>query len=177
MAWPAWWWRSACSALRLRSTSGLYIFVPNQTLVVGHHHQPLHASRARRIDVNITVPDTINVAVARKANAEDRNSGQAGRSIRRRPCMWTALPATRSCCRCAPGADARVSQRAARHHREGKNTINRAAGERQRSRHRWNWRPIRTPSSPVSKPRPVIERYRIKPVRRWPGVHRRGDNA
>ena len=51
---------------RLRSTSGLYIFVPNQTLwsgaITNHTREP-----RRRIDVNITVPDTINVAVARKA--------------------------------------------------------------------------------------------------------------
>jgi small conductance mechanosensitive channel len=50
---------------RLRSTSGLYIFVPNQTLWTGaitnHSREPY-----RRIDVNITVPDTINVATARK---------------------------------------------------------------------------------------------------------------
>ena len=51
---------------RLRSTSGLYIFVPNQTLwssaITNHTREP-----RRRIDVNITMPDTINVAVARKA--------------------------------------------------------------------------------------------------------------
>jgi small conductance mechanosensitive channel len=50
---------------RLRSTSGLYIFVPNQTLWAGaitnHSREP-----RRRIDVNIIVPDTINVALARK---------------------------------------------------------------------------------------------------------------
>lgn len=50
---------------RLRSTSGLYIFVPNQTLwssaITNHSREP-----RRRIDVNITVPDTINVGVARK---------------------------------------------------------------------------------------------------------------
>lgn len=51
---------------RLRSTSGLYIFVPNQTLwssaITNHSREP-----RRRIDVNVTVPDTINVAAARKA--------------------------------------------------------------------------------------------------------------
>ena len=51
---------------RLRSTSGLYIFVPNQTLwssaITNHTREP-----RRRIDVNITVPDTINVGLARKA--------------------------------------------------------------------------------------------------------------
>ena len=51
---------------RLRSTSGLYIFTPNQKLwnsaITNHSREP-----RRRIDVNITVPDTINVAQARKA--------------------------------------------------------------------------------------------------------------
>lgn len=51
---------------RLRSTSGLYIFTPNQKLwnsaITNHSREP-----HRRIDVNITVPDTINVAQARKA--------------------------------------------------------------------------------------------------------------
>jgi small conductance mechanosensitive channel len=49
---------------RLRSTSGLYIFTPNQKLwnsaITNHSREP-----RRRIDVNITVPDTINVATAR----------------------------------------------------------------------------------------------------------------
>ncbi|MDB5542231.1 MAG: hypothetical protein JWQ89_3958, partial [Devosia sp.] len=51
---------------RLRSTSGLYIFTPNQKLwssaITNHSREP-----RRRIDVNITVPDTINVATARRA--------------------------------------------------------------------------------------------------------------
>lgn len=51
---------------RLRSTSGLYIFTPNQKLwnsaITNHSREP-----RRRIDVNITVPDTINVAQARRA--------------------------------------------------------------------------------------------------------------
>lgn len=51
---------------RLRSTSGLYIFTPNQKLwnsaITNHSREP-----RRRIDVNIVVPDTINVALARKA--------------------------------------------------------------------------------------------------------------
>lgn len=51
---------------RLRSTSGLYIFVPNQTLwsgaITNHSREP-----RRRIDVNVIVPDTINVAAARRA--------------------------------------------------------------------------------------------------------------
>jgi small conductance mechanosensitive channel len=51
---------------RLRSTSGLYIFTPNQRLwnsaITNHTREP-----RRRIDVNITVPDSINVAAARKA--------------------------------------------------------------------------------------------------------------
>lgn len=50
---------------RLRSTSGLYIFTPNQKLwssaITNHSREP-----RRRIDVNLTVPDTINVGVARK---------------------------------------------------------------------------------------------------------------
>ncbi len=51
---------------RLRSTSGLYIFTPNQRLwnsaITNHSREP-----RRRIDVNLTVPDTINVAQARKS--------------------------------------------------------------------------------------------------------------
>lgn len=51
---------------RLRSTSGLYIFTPNQKLwssaITNHSREP-----RRRIDVNITVPDSINVATARRA--------------------------------------------------------------------------------------------------------------
>jgi small conductance mechanosensitive channel len=51
---------------RLRSTSGLYIFTPNQKLwssaITNHSREP-----RRRIDVNITVPDTINLGAARKA--------------------------------------------------------------------------------------------------------------
>lgn len=50
---------------RLRSTSGLYIFTPNQKLwnsaITNHSREP-----RRRIDVNITMPDSINVAQARK---------------------------------------------------------------------------------------------------------------
>ncbi len=51
---------------RLRSTSGLYIFVPNQTLwsgaITNHSREP-----RRRIDVNITIPDTADVGKARSA--------------------------------------------------------------------------------------------------------------
>lgn len=51
---------------RLRSTSGLYIFTPNQKLwnsaITNHSREP-----RRRIDVNVTVPDTIDVAAARRA--------------------------------------------------------------------------------------------------------------
>jgi small conductance mechanosensitive channel len=50
---------------RLRSTSGLYIFTPNQKLwssAITNHSRELR----RRIDVNITVPDSINVAAARR---------------------------------------------------------------------------------------------------------------
>lgn len=51
---------------RLRSTSGLYIFTPNQKLwnsaITNHSREP-----RRRIDVNITVPDTIDVDRARDA--------------------------------------------------------------------------------------------------------------
>ncbi|MBK8083785.1 MAG: mechanosensitive ion channel family protein [Devosia sp.] len=50
---------------RLRSTSGLYIFTPNQRLwnsaITNHSREP-----RRRVDVNLTVPDSINVALARK---------------------------------------------------------------------------------------------------------------
>lgn len=51
---------------RLRSTSGLYIFTPNQKLwnsAITNHSRETR----RRIDVNITVPDTIDVGRARKA--------------------------------------------------------------------------------------------------------------
>jgi small conductance mechanosensitive channel len=51
---------------RLRSTSGLYIFTPNQKLwnsaITNHSREP-----RRRIDANISVPDSINVARARDA--------------------------------------------------------------------------------------------------------------
>jgi len=51
---------------RLRSTSGLYIFTPNQKLwnsaITNHSREP-----RRRIDVNLTVPETINVSQARRA--------------------------------------------------------------------------------------------------------------
>lgn len=51
---------------RLRSTSGLYIFVPNQTLwsgaITNHSREP-----RRRIDVNINVPDSIDMGRARRA--------------------------------------------------------------------------------------------------------------
>jgi small conductance mechanosensitive channel len=51
---------------RLRSTSGLYIFTPNQKLwnsaITNHSREP-----RRRIDVNITLPDSIDVGKARKA--------------------------------------------------------------------------------------------------------------
>lgn len=50
---------------RLRSTSGLYIFVPNQTLWSGAITNHSREAR-RRIDVNVIVPDTINVAAARR---------------------------------------------------------------------------------------------------------------
>jgi small conductance mechanosensitive channel len=50
---------------RLRSTSGLYIFTPNQKLwnsaITNHSREP-----RRRIDVNVTIPDTADVALARK---------------------------------------------------------------------------------------------------------------
>ncbi len=50
---------------RLRSTSGLYIFTPNQKLwssaITNHSREP-----RRRIDVNITIPDTTDVGLARK---------------------------------------------------------------------------------------------------------------
>jgi small conductance mechanosensitive channel len=50
---------------RLRSTSGLYIFTPNLKLwngaITNHSREP-----RRRIDVNINVPDSINLGQARK---------------------------------------------------------------------------------------------------------------
>ena len=51
---------------RLRSTSGLYVFTNNDKLwngaITNHSREP-----RRRIDVNVTVPDTANIAQARKA--------------------------------------------------------------------------------------------------------------
>lgn len=50
---------------RLRSTSGLYIFTPNQKLwnsaITNHSREP-----RRRIEVSVTVPDTINIGRVRK---------------------------------------------------------------------------------------------------------------
>lgn len=50
---------------RLRSSSGLYIFTPNQKLwasaIINHSREP-----RRRIDVNIAVPDSIDIAKSRK---------------------------------------------------------------------------------------------------------------
>jgi small conductance mechanosensitive channel len=50
---------------RLRSSSGLYIFTPNQKLwssaITNHSREP-----RRRIDVNVSVPDTIDIAKSRK---------------------------------------------------------------------------------------------------------------
>jgi len=51
---------------RLRSTSGLYIFTPNTKLwnsaITNHSREP-----RRRIDVNINVPDSIDMGKARRA--------------------------------------------------------------------------------------------------------------
>ncbi|RUT33164.1 mechanosensitive ion channel [Arsenicitalea aurantiaca] len=61
---------------RLRSTTGLYIFTPNQKLwssvITNHSREP-----NRRVDVNITVPETCNIAGVRRtllriANADKR---------------------------------------------------------------------------------------------------------
>jgi small conductance mechanosensitive channel len=61
---------------RLRSSSGLYIFTPNQKLwasaITNHSREP-----RRRIDVNVSVPDSIDIAKSRKillriATAEKR---------------------------------------------------------------------------------------------------------
>jgi len=53
-------------ATRLRSTSGLYIFTPNQKLwngaITNHSREP-----RRRIDVNVSIPDTADVGQARRA--------------------------------------------------------------------------------------------------------------
>lgn len=50
---------------RLRSSSGLYIFTPNQKLwasaITNHSREP-----RRRIDVNVSVPDSIDMAKSRK---------------------------------------------------------------------------------------------------------------
>jgi small conductance mechanosensitive channel len=50
---------------RLRSSSGLYIFTPNQKLwasaITNHSREP-----RRRVDVNVSVPDTIDIAKSRK---------------------------------------------------------------------------------------------------------------
>lgn len=50
---------------RLRSSNGLFIFTPNQKLwssaITNHSREP-----RRRIDVNVTFPDTIDLAAARK---------------------------------------------------------------------------------------------------------------
>jgi len=50
---------------RLRSTSGLYVFTPNQKLwssaITNHSREP-----RRRIDVNVSIPDTLDIARARK---------------------------------------------------------------------------------------------------------------
>ncbi|MEO5806945.1 mechanosensitive ion channel domain-containing protein [Devosia sp.] len=50
---------------RLRSTSGLYLFTPNQKLwasaITNHSREP-----RRRIDVNVSVPDSIDIAKSRK---------------------------------------------------------------------------------------------------------------
>ncbi len=51
---------------RLRSTSGLYIFTPNLKLwnsaITNHSREP-----RRRIDVNMTIPDTTDLGAARRA--------------------------------------------------------------------------------------------------------------
>lgn len=51
---------------RLRSTSGLYIFTPNLKLwnsaITNHSREP-----RRRIDVNMTIPDTADMGAARRA--------------------------------------------------------------------------------------------------------------
>lgn len=51
---------------RLRSTSGLFVFTTNNKLwngaITNHSREP-----RRRIDVNVTLPDTANIARARKA--------------------------------------------------------------------------------------------------------------
>jgi len=50
---------------RLRSSSGLYIFTPNQKLwasaITNHSREP-----RRRIDVNVSVPDTIDIGRSRR---------------------------------------------------------------------------------------------------------------
>src|SRR4051812_23988233 len=50
---------------RLRSTSGLYLFTPNQKLWASAITNHSREAR-RRIDVNVSVPDTIDIAKSRK---------------------------------------------------------------------------------------------------------------
>lgn len=58
---------------RLRSTSGLYIFTPNLQLwngaITNHSREP-----RRRIDVDVNVPETINLTQARKTMLRIANS-------------------------------------------------------------------------------------------------------
>lgn len=50
---------------RLRTTSGLYVFIPNQKLfasaITNHSREP-----RRRVDIGVTLPDSIDIARARK---------------------------------------------------------------------------------------------------------------
>jgi len=50
---------------RLRSSNGLYVFTPNQQLwtsaITNHSREP-----RRRIDVNVSIPDSLDIAKARK---------------------------------------------------------------------------------------------------------------
>ena len=58
---------------RLRSSSGLYIFTPNQKLwasaITNHSREP-----RRRIDVNVSVPDSIDIAKSRNILLRIANS-------------------------------------------------------------------------------------------------------
>lgn len=70
---------------RLRSASGLYVFTPNQKLwssaITNHSREPF-----RRIDVNVSVPDTIDIAKSRQillriANADKRVSAEPAPNV------------------------------------------------------------------------------------------------
>jgi len=91
---------------RLRSSSGLYVFTPNQKLwasaITNHSREP-----QRRIDVNVTIPETMSIAAARRlllaiARADKRVlpdpeplvvvAGFAGTTVNIQLRAWVATP-------------------------------------------------------------------------------------